>query len=205
MNRRPVDTSSMQAAYVLGVYLGDGYAWRTSSNGHPGFKIGLSTVDREFADAFSLALARMGVHVPPYRRKKYPDRPAAKEAWVVEVCSFNLYHWLTSLDSAAIREVVNRPGRSAIAFLRGVYDSEGSLTVRGNGPDLRMGNADSGTMHLTKELMERLNLHPGLYSYEPRPGRKRMYHVVLSRRVEIRRFLSIVKPSIPRKSSAPGV
>jgi hypothetical protein len=205
-NRKSVDLrSEVDTNYVIGVYLGDGYAWKARSGDHIGFKVGLSTVDREFADAFGAALERMGVHTPPLRRKRYPNRPNAQEAWVLEVCSYNLYHWLTGLKPTEIRDRVSRSRPAGLAFLRGLYDSEGSFSTRGNGVDVRMANADMGTMRLALATLRALGFPAHLYSYGREPDRKTMHHVVLAGAMSARSFLEAVRPSIPRKAWAPGV
>jgi intein-encoded DNA endonuclease-like protein len=114
---------SEDLGYVIGVRLGDGYTYE-KINGH---LIGLKAKDKEFVEEFGRRLANV------LGRK--PIRPIFRKdigKYVIEITSKTLYELLRKpIDLKRIRKHVEHCPKCTAAFLRGLFDSEGSVSKSG--------------------------------------------------------------------------
>jgi len=143
-NLRP----SVSLAYILGVLYGDG--WTSGTNGR--YQVGLSVVDRVFADEFARALQCIGVRPVRLKTKARGNR---QEQVTVVGCNRYLYHWiqnrtLKDLEFTALKDLEN-----ASAFLRGFYDSDGSCARERY---FNFTNTDESLIHLAWRLLSRLGI-----------------------------------------------
>jgi intein-encoded DNA endonuclease-like protein len=112
---------SEDLAYVIGVRLGDGYAYENSS----GYIIGLKANDKEFVEEFGICLGNV------LRRK--PIRPwKSAGRYLAEANSKTLYALLRKpVDLERIKKYVEHCPKCTAAFLRGLFDSEGNVGKNG--------------------------------------------------------------------------
>jgi intein-encoded DNA endonuclease-like protein len=112
---------SEDLANVIGVVLGDGYTYEKDD----GYLIGLKAKDKEFVEKFGICLCNvLG------RRPIRPWKNAGR--YVIEVASKTLYELLRKpVDLKRIRRHVEHCPKCAAAFLRGLFDSEGSVNKNG--------------------------------------------------------------------------
>jgi len=114
---------SEDLGYVIGVRLGDGYTYERSNN----HLIGLKAKDKEFIEEFGRRLANV------LGRK--PIRPIFRKdigKYVIEAYSKTLYELLRKpVDLKRIKPYVEHCLKCVAAFLRGLFDSEGSVSKSG--------------------------------------------------------------------------
>jgi intein-encoded DNA endonuclease-like protein len=113
---------SKDLANVIGIVLGDGYAYRKSDYC---YIIGLAAKDKEFVEGFAKSLAKV-LGRKPIRPRKNSGK------YVVEVASTTLYELLKKpVDLKRIRSYVEHCPKCAAAFLRGLFDSDGFISKEG--------------------------------------------------------------------------
>jgi intein-encoded DNA endonuclease-like protein len=114
---------SEDLGYVIGVRLGDGYA---REEGYDCI-IGLQAKDKEFVEEFGRRLGNV--------LGREPIRPKFREGvgkYVAEADSKTLYELLKKpVDLKRIRKYIEHCPKCAAAFLRGLFDSEGSIGKNG--------------------------------------------------------------------------
>jgi intein-encoded DNA endonuclease-like protein len=120
---------SEELAYVIGVALGDRYAYRRrrAIKGYRDVVVGLKARDREFVEEFARCLAKvLG------RRQIRPRYVKSSGRYVVEALSKTLYELLKKpVDLERLKKYIEHCERCMAAFLRGFADSEGSVNKRG--------------------------------------------------------------------------
>jgi intein-encoded DNA endonuclease-like protein len=113
---------SEDLANVIGVVLGDGYAYEASY----GHIIGLKAKDKEFVEDFGRRLGNV------LGRKAIRPRKDIAGRYIAEVASKTLYELLRKpVDLKRIRRYVEHCPKCAAAFLRGLFDSEGCVSEKG--------------------------------------------------------------------------
>jgi len=123
--REPKLFPSKALSYILGVLLGDGCVtvfWNKSIKCF-NHRIVLNTIDKEFADAFSKALRKIGLNP----RIDYIKR---ESHWMVSCENKKFATWYKSLKLDDIQKIV-KPHTPD--FVRGFYDSEGSCVKHYDG------------------------------------------------------------------------
>lgn len=111
---------SRELSYILGVYYGDGYVSKYGK----WHRIGLWTIDREFAEEFSHCLSKV------VRKESNPIRLSPRN---------NQYR--THLSNVMLYNFLKRPlnshrkliGEFPVDFLRGFFDSEGTVGISHDG------------------------------------------------------------------------
>ena len=149
MNIRP----SSDLSYLLGVLKSDG--WVDSRN-----SIGLSVKDREFAEAFANSLSHVLERHTPIFRVTMPLGPQ----WRAKKMSGEFARWY---KSSSLNDIALLVSDHKADFLRGVYDSEGTLFVRRRGPSsvqpvYRLYNTDTELVGLCKYFLDCLDIHSRL-------------------------------------------
>jgi intein-encoded DNA endonuclease-like protein len=144
---------SEELAYVVGVVLGDGYAYmkRRAIKGYNHVWIGLKAKDKEFAEEFARCLAKV-----LNRRQIRPRYRDDVGKYVVEVKSKTLYEFLRKpVDLERLKRCIEHCERCVAAFIRGFADSEGCVDKHGY---IYIHNTDLRLLTYIKELLKRLNI-----------------------------------------------
>jgi DNA endonuclease len=200
---------SSELSYVIGVYLGDGYAYYNKTS--QCYRICLKVKDKNFAGFFSEAISKV-----VGRSKPYKVMSLKKGLYNVECGSYLLF----SLLKQSLDKLKSYITLFPIEFLRGFYESEGNLSIRRFYWDtqkkkhpsktfqlrLSMSNLNRQLLLIVKEVLENLGFHPtlcGPYKHYSGPLISRLayceeYNVRLSRNNEVRRFIDLVMPCIKR-------
>jgi intein-encoded DNA endonuclease-like protein len=166
---------SEELAYMIGVVLGDGYAYRKrrAIKGYRDVVVGLKAMDRESVEELAKCLAKV-----LNRREIRPGYRRSSGRYVVEVKSKTLYGLLRkSVDLERLKKYIEHCERCVAAFLRGFADSEGSVNKRGY---IYIYNADQRLLIYVKELLRRLGIEStgpmlnqrGTIINDPRMGKK---------------------------------
>jgi intein-encoded DNA endonuclease-like protein len=119
---------SEDLAYVIGVLCGDGSVWEKSRvrKGYRRVVIYLEAKDREFVEEFAIRIGRVLNRPPPRVKVK------STGYYYVEVESRTLYELMKRpIDIEKIRRFVEHCERCMAMFLRGFFDSEGSVNKHG--------------------------------------------------------------------------
>jgi len=196
---RPKNCSAFY--YILGVLKGDGsVSIFTRNNGRKTYRIRLDVRDKKFCLSFMDGLNKIGLRVPKLLRRK--KRGSIKPQYMVQLENMRLALWYKSLQLDTIHEEINKKPIYKKEFIRGFYESEGTLVRRKSDGHLRLGmnNCDEDLIILVAKLLESLGFHPTITKYDnKRLGHNSWYNVRLHRQNEIKRFLSIIKPCIRNK------
>ena len=133
-------TPRPELAYVVGVNMGDA---SMSKSKNYNYKIKLRVIDKDFAEEFSRCLSVILGRVPP--RVKWHEKT---HAWHTEVSSMLLYNFLGQ-DLKRLTPTIEHCQLCKSAFLRGFYDSEGSITKR----HLFVYNGELSKLELVRRLL----------------------------------------------------
>ena len=127
---------SEELAYVIGVILGDGYLEKYYDKKSSGYcyTVRLEVIDEDFA-----------------RRRR------GKTLYCVKARSAMLYKWLKSLNLEKIGAMLQSE-RMKAAFLRGFFDSEGSISSSGGRRFIDFYNKNKELMVFIEHLLEELNI-----------------------------------------------
>jgi intein-encoded DNA endonuclease-like protein len=143
---------SEDLAYIIGVLRGDGSAWEKSRM-HKGYRrvvIYLEAKDREFVEEFAIRIGRVLNRPPPRVRVK------STEYYYVEVESRTLYELLKKpIDIEKIRKYVEHCEKCMAMFLRGLFDSEGSVSEDGQ---ISVANTNYELLLYVQELLRRFGI-----------------------------------------------
>jgi len=185
------ETWTEDFAYILGVIYGDGSVFQRKDGN---YVIRLHVKDEDFAEAFYQALKRLGLN--PYKSKP------SDGYWQVVGYSKDL---ALKLQSVIFNEIKEQEDAILVMFIRGLYDSEGCLTIRKrkNRPSpqssLRILNTDKPLLNLCKDILLKLGVHACIN----RQSRKRDYFALcITSPYEIHSFLRKIDSSIKRKTLA---
>ena len=106
------------------------------------------------------------------------------------------------MDFKEIKKIVGNYPKN---FLKGIYESEGCLSINFNKRSskkyliITIVSCEKPTINLTKLLIEQLGLHPRLNLRHPNPPRKPIWALNLGKQDEIKRFLYLINPCIKTK------
>jgi intein-encoded DNA endonuclease-like protein len=131
-------------SYVIGVETGDGFL-NVKAKSYQ-YRIRLRAVDGEFVEAFNQAVSKV-LGCRPHRLWK-GEKTRETE---VEFGSYLLHKFLSqSLDD--LKPFIEHDKPCAAAFIRGFFDSEGSVAISG---DTSASNTDLGLLGYVQELLRR--------------------------------------------------
>ena len=156
---------SPDLAYVIGVETGDGFLNVKRKTYQ--YRIRLRAVDREFVEAFNQAVSKV-LGCPPHRLWKGNENETE-----VEFGSYLLHKFLLQ-DVQQLREFIEHDKECVAAFLRGFFDSEGSVDTEGR---LTASNTDLELLRYVQDLLDRFF---GIQTTGPHPGKKK--GTILTRR-----------------------
>lgn len=177
---------SPSLSYILGVLLGDGYVTQRNKTR----TIFLTAKDEPFCVAFYEALKEIGLNPNLWQLRTKMYRVAA--------CSVAFLDWYRELALQDIGKLVIDYSED---FVRGFYDSEGSLIIWKGKPDIRIFNTNVGILKLVKKTLINLGFETSLLiSRKQELKRKTLFSLrILDGKESIKGFCQLIKPSIPRK------
>jgi intein-encoded DNA endonuclease-like protein len=170
--------------YIVGVMVGDG----TFDNSRYGVK--LACRDEAFATSFRDSLGRLGL-----RTHKWVQTHKEKPLYIAVARSKNLFLWMKQvLGNLTVPKGYTKD------FLRGFYESEGSLYKfkTSHGFQLFFTNTDEALVHLVKSLIEFNGYEASLFKRKQRGwGIRPVYTLyVLGSSGEKAKFLEWINPCI---------
>ena len=196
--RRGFGTATEGLGYIVGVSMGDGYLGK--------YEIRLQTVDREFAQAFGDAVGRQFGRVPSLRDKPGGPwiSPINGKTYIRDSTTNAL---LVSKPAADfLRSVMNEdwvrglPRKGKLGWLRGIWDSEGSITRDRKGPYWRV-LFSVGDERIARTYVDVLRELTGIDIPLHYEAGRRQWHCSFGRIESVVKFFRIVEPTIGRKRS----
>lgn len=187
-------------AYVMGVLEGDGFLIKHERRPprRTDHFIGLKAKDKEFLHAWVKALREIGLR--PSRLYFVKRERPAKDQWRVVAYSRLFYDWYMSLSWPEHACMVLGSDATAIAWLRGMYDSEGSFPAQRGVYRLSIGNGTPEAMDLTAKILGRFGFTFTTRRIKPGTGgTKWMIRHEVCGKQQTKRFVRLVRPTIPRK------
>lgn len=189
---------SIELAYILGVFLGDGSITGNRS-------IVLATTDEDFAKEFMKNMKRWsGIEssmkqLPGKISNFYGRLYESKSSWLASTHSVEIVNFLKNFDLSSIKSASS--GIKA-AFLRGLFDSDGSITRTRNVVTLQLTNTNKMLINLVFRLMKDLGFEDIRITKEKaRFSSKIVYRIRTGRKYNILLFYKKVGFSIKRKQS----
>lgn len=188
-------TPSTTLSYILGVLYGDGWVYYYPYR----YVIGLNTTDNEFAECFRVALAKIGLHPSRiYTMKR------AQENWNdqfrVQAFSKPFYEWFKNLTFDKVHNLLQTPEMKR-EFIRGFYESEGSLCQSKGYFRVTITNTDMKLLNFVRKILEELGFCFYIYTHKQRPKNwAAVSYLGIFRPENIKRFLVEINPCISRKS-----
>jgi intein-encoded DNA endonuclease-like protein len=142
---------SEDLAYIIGMRLGDGYTCKERHRySYIGF-IALRAKDREFVEEAALRVAST-LNIPP--PKIYFDAKSGK--YYFKVRSQTLYELLKKpYNFELLRKYIEHCPKCIAACLRGLFDSEGTVTKYG---EIRLTNSDYTLLEYVRSLLKIFNI-----------------------------------------------
>lgn len=195
--------TSPELAYIAGVLMGDGHIVPSEN---PAAGLRLNVVDEDFADEFSQALEeQFGRLARKYKRatrcmivngRKYN----CQNQFHIQFYSKDVAAFAKTLDETWVRQL---PPEYKIAWLRGAWDSEGSVYKRRDGKRLTVefgGVSEEWFAKLFSDALHEIGIEakvssPQVYG----PKLKSRWRVRIHDQEDVRRFFRLVNPTIARK------
>lgn len=187
--------------YILGVLKGDGFISVTTVNNCTQYKIGLSVCDKSFVEEFVNALREIGLS---HSGRIFGYSQAANRSKVYKThaeCKI-FVDWYKKVDLSWIKNNTTKPEHK-ISFIKGIYESEGSLLNNNGYRCIEIVNTNHSLMQLTKQFMEDF-CHPTLRAAKRkktknRRNHKTVYKIGLYRDKQVKRMIELMEPCIERK------
>ena len=189
--------STKDLAYLLGVLKGDGYT--NYSEKYNRCIIGLQNTRFKFCKNFADTLRAINLN-PSFGKNKKLKGVGKHKLYYVVANSQIFYKWYKKLSLFELKRLLNTKGKK-IAFIRGFYESEGSLVKRKDKKyHLSFTNTDENLLKLVKNFLKGI----GFVFHLNGPyktiglGKKFRYHLETSKQPQIAEFIKTVNPSIKR-------
>lgn len=204
-----IDLQNPQMAYIMGVLKGDGSIFYSRKQSRYGIRLG--TMDKPFAERFSEILRGLGVNSKVYgpyfmkttEKQRLPDGRLIRHInpiYYVQGDSKMIYEWysarFTGPNSYGEIELYLDTPEKIRLFLKGFYESEGSITTNGAGHWMvRFSNTNPNLLELIRKLLTKAGYRaaPKIYLYR---SPNECYHLGLFRNPQS--FLDWVQPCIKR-------
>jgi intein-encoded DNA endonuclease-like protein len=198
----PIKTESL--FYLMGILSGDGFLSKYTGEGCTQYKIGLAVNDKSFITSFISAMRDIGVNhngcifIDIHKNKNWKNTYKT-----VSYCKV-FYEWYerTTLDWVSVNADIPE---YKFAFVKGMYESEGSLLDNNGYNCIEIINTSEEVLKIIKTFLESVGLHPTLRIAKRKntTGREHhlpVYKVGLYRDSEVRFLLERIQPCIGRKA-----
>jgi intein-encoded DNA endonuclease-like protein len=142
---------SPELAYIIGVILSDGYKYIGKKFQ---YNLRLAVNDREFTEKFAECLTKVLGKKRPYK----PSFDRKRKRWIIVGCSIRLFEFLNR-PLKELKTCIEYDKDCVSAFLRALFDAEGSIYVKIRGRRreriLRLYNTNRKLLNYTKYLLKK--------------------------------------------------
>lgn len=193
----PILDMSEDLAYVLGVSYGDGHVSPS--------RFVLRVTDLPFAQAtydaleclnFRPSLTHKSVQVLRQSKSKKDGIWPTKDQYVVSACSREFVTWHHKLTFDILSDKLDSPSL-IIAFLRGFYESDGSV----RSDSLTFYNTNEPLLDLTEHLTKSIGFSFRRRIAKRLPSGKTLYSLSIHIKASIGQFLYLIRPCIKNRHS----
>ena len=182
-------------AYILGVLFGDGNVNKNGSQ----YRIQLNNTRKSFAESFAKALRLIGLHPCFYTVKLSKKDPKHSDVLCVVATSKMFYNWFKGLTLIDVRRLLIRDIKYTKGFLRGFYESEGTLQHRTkNCWRIRIYNSNVKILNIIQNLLTYLGFNHSFHQSKRKKTKDEYSVDILGGTKETFRFLSEVNPCIKK-------
>lgn len=193
-------------AYILGVIVGDGCI--TISEKSRTYSVQLNVKDRDFLKKFKSEIYKCyGVKCKEYLVKN--TNPNWRQQYVAMVHSKEICLDLVKIldkhntgDWRVPKEILQSDNKLIIGnFLKGFYDSEGTVRIQSPGNNVDVATVCKGGMEEINYLMSKLGFNLRLQEKTPKnPKYKKVYSLRITNKEDILKFKKFIGFTIKRKS-----
>lgn len=179
-------------AYVIGVVLGDGSVIHHQKSGQ--WKVKLLQKRGEFAQSFHNALNELGFKTNTFKGKYFLTQTYSV------VLSKNILKF--KREPMLLLPILSEDRTLATNFLKGFYESEGSLEKDNGRYHIRIWNTNEDLIELCGKLLNSMGYHPMFHHRKRKKPWKDILDVTLYRQDEVGKFLEGVNPCIKNLEGA---
>lgn len=188
-----------ELAYILGVIQGDGCLCKSKRHSLRGecfdYILVLGVTDKDFADYFSKQLEKWS-SFKTYKYK-YPQRgKGTKDIYGIRLRSKDVFEFLSNFDLDILLE---SDEQIKSMFLKGLFDSEGSVSKTKKSRTIRIGMCNIKIIKLAKNLIESLGIKCGKIHVRKVLDYKPLYLFCISSKESLKRYRDCIGFSIKRK------
>lgn len=201
---------SPERAYIFGVMCGDGCIF--SGTEHKGkwdyqsYIVYLAARDKDFINEFSRCIKSVyGVIPSLYFRDRNKFNKKWSSIWTARIKRKKVYEDLSSYKFGTKtwrvpNEVLNSNDKKVIgSFLRGFYDSEGSISIGPRSFTLMSHSTNYPGLYNIRNLLERLDIRTSNIMKDQRPNRRVVFYIMITGKKNLEIFLNKVDFAIQRK------
>lgn len=219
VNRRMVEkpianpkyrTLTPERAYIIGVMCGDGCLFSTLVRKkqwvYRQYAVNLAVRDLDFAQEFARCLnAVYGLTINIGFQKRKDKNPKCSDIWVASSKRKAIFQDLAQYRFGVRtwevpQEILDIEDERIIgAFLRGYFDSEGSVSVGKRGAAIMASSTNRAGLECVKELLMTLGIGVSEIKEDTRADRNKCFYLYITHRNNYRLFLQKVGFSIKRK------
>lgn len=198
-----------ERAYILGVMCGDGCIFSGIAKKKQWeyylYVVYLSVKDKDFIDEFIHCIKMVyGISPSIYFRKRSQKNPKWSDIWTAKITRKEIYQDLATYKFGTHNWRVpyeikySDDERIAAAFLRGFYDSEGSVLKGPRNFGISVVSTNLDGLQEIKELLKRLNIESSKIGVDKR-HKNHTFYFPISKKSSIITFLNKIGFSIKRK------
>lgn len=189
--------------YIIGILYGDGdVSIFTPKSNCTHYKVELSANDKSFVKAFIKSLRKIGISHSGWVFVEKKRNPKWNDAYKTRAYSKVFAEWYKDIDLNWIKNNAIELDYK-LYFIRGIYESEGSLLNNNGYRCIEIVNTDRELMELTKKFINDIDLNPTLRTAKRKKIRKKdkkvVYKLGMYRDKEVQNLLDLIKPCIRRK------
>ncbi|MFH1972034.1 MAG: LAGLIDADG family homing endonuclease [archaeon] len=197
INTKKLQTSSFilseNLGYVLGVIFGDGHTSEKSR------RIILAAIDKDFVLEFKNNLEKWSGFESRIFLRVIPTDNIIKNRLPQWTCYLDTIEGAKFISTFDLDSLLDTTNKIKCSFLKGLYDSEGSISKDG----IIFYNSDKKLIYLIKNLLNSLGIFPTLNVYEAKSLSGKLikyYHLSIYRKEYLKKYQNLIGFSIGRKS-----
>jgi intein-encoded DNA endonuclease-like protein len=180
-------------AYIIGTCLGDG-SIRCEGRGYT--RTVLSVIDKDFALCFYDCLKRQ-FNITPSFHKIYLHSENRNDMWRVKTSYKEICYFLRDFN---MNKMLRSNKKIKSAFLRGMYDSEGSVGLnKGVIDKIEFTNTNKKIIAVVISLLKDFSINTTIYKAKRLPYRKDCYRLYMCGKENFIKFKKYIGFSIKRK------
>jgi len=189
--------------YLLGVLKGDGDVSITPRKTGAHYKVELTSTDRCFVESFISTLKAIGLSHSGWIFTEKMKNKNWNDAFKTRASCKIFLEWYKKTSLEWIQKNATE-AQFKLAFIRGMYESEGSLLNNNGYYAIEIINTNEKLLSIIKKFLEELGFHPTMRKAKRkkiggREHHKEVYKIGMYREKEVKDLIKNIKPCIPRK------